>query len=187
MYCTSATTQEQAKHTSLGYQTFWCPACRRTYNERTGTPFNHLTVPTDVVFLVVLWRLRYKLSLRDLAEMFLDRGFVFTHETVRDWEARFAPLLIADGRAAHAVPEFAQLSLNPLVAPARILAGEAHDRRHQVCGEGRPPTTLTPEGPLAAHQLTMPAQHGRRCDEQALGCQAYCTVRVRAPSYLALE
>ncbi|HVH89516.1 MAG TPA: IS6 family transposase [Terriglobales bacterium] len=40
-----------------------------------------------------LWRLRYKLSLRDVAEMFLERGFVFTHETVRDWEARFAPLM----------------------------------------------------------------------------------------------
>ena len=25
--------------------------------------------------------------------MFLTRGFVFTHETVRDWEARFAPLV----------------------------------------------------------------------------------------------
>jgi transposase-like protein len=33
------------------------------------------------------------LSLRDVAEMFLARGFVFTHETVRDWEARFAPLI----------------------------------------------------------------------------------------------
>ncbi len=41
----------------------------------------------------MLWRLRYKRSLRDLAEMFLERGFVFSHETVRDWETRFAPLL----------------------------------------------------------------------------------------------
>jgi transposase-like protein len=45
------------------------------------------------VLLVVLWRLRYKLSLRDLAELFLERGFVLTHETVRDWEERFAPLI----------------------------------------------------------------------------------------------
>ena len=37
--------------------------------------------------------LRYKLSLRNLAEMFLLRGFEFTHEAVRDWEERFAPLL----------------------------------------------------------------------------------------------
>jgi len=40
-----------------------------------------------------LWRLRYKLSLRDVAEMFLARGFTFTHEAIRDWETRFAPLI----------------------------------------------------------------------------------------------
>lgn len=45
------------------------------------------------MLLVVRWRLRYKLSLRDLPEMFLERGLSFTHETVRDWEARFAPLI----------------------------------------------------------------------------------------------
>ena len=28
-----------------------------------------------------------------MAEMLLVRGFVFTHETVRDWEERFAPLI----------------------------------------------------------------------------------------------
>jgi len=58
-----------------------------------------LQYPTDLVSLVVLWRLRYKLSLRDLAEMFLERGFVFSHETVRDWEARFAPHLTEHLRA----------------------------------------------------------------------------------------
>jgi transposase-like protein len=31
--------------------------------------------------------------------MFLERGFVFTHEAVRDWEARFAPLLTERLRA----------------------------------------------------------------------------------------
>jgi hypothetical protein len=33
---------------------------RRKFNERTGTQFNHLQFPTDVVLLVVLWRLRYR-------------------------------------------------------------------------------------------------------------------------------
>ena len=40
-----------------------------------------------------------RLSLRDLAEMFLECGFTFTHEAVRDWEARFAPLLTEQLRA----------------------------------------------------------------------------------------
>ena len=92
-YCAGTTTKKRTKKTELGYATFFCSACQRTFNERTGTSFNYLEVPTDIVLLVVLWRLRYKLSLRDIAEMFLTRGFVFTHETVRDWETRFAPLL----------------------------------------------------------------------------------------------
>ena len=29
----------------------------------------------------------------DLPEMFLERGLVFTHEAVREWEAQLAPLL----------------------------------------------------------------------------------------------
>ena len=98
-YCQSTTTSERSKKTRLGYRTFCCPTCKRRFNERTGTPFNYLEFPTDIVLLVVLWRVRYKLSLRDLAEMFLLRGFEFTHETVRDWEARFAPLLADKLRA----------------------------------------------------------------------------------------
>jgi putative transposase len=92
-HCGSTATTRLARKTSLGYGTFHCSACGRKFNERTATPYNHLNFPTDVVILVVLWRLRYKLSLRDLAEMFLARGFEFTHEAVRDWEARFAPLI----------------------------------------------------------------------------------------------
>ena len=98
-HCASPTTTRQPKTTALGYQTFRCAACRRSFNERTSTPFNFLEYPTDIVLLVVLWRLRYKLSLRDLAEMFLERDFVFTHEAVREWEERCAPLLTERLRA----------------------------------------------------------------------------------------
>ncbi len=98
-HCAATATGEQPRRTTLGYRSFRCRACRRTFNERTGTAFNYLQYPTDLVLLVVLWRLRYKRSLRDLAEMFLERGFVFTHEAVREWEARFTPLLAARLRA----------------------------------------------------------------------------------------
>jgi transposase-like protein len=91
-HCAATAIVEQRRRTALGYRTFRCRDCRRLFNERTGTPYNHLQYPTDLVRLVVLWRLRYKLSLRDLAEMFLERGFVFTHETVRDWEALCWPV-----------------------------------------------------------------------------------------------
>ena len=93
LHCASSSTTLLSRRTSLGYKVFRCRQCHRVFNERTGTVLNHLQFPTDIVLLVVLWRLRYKLSLRDLAEMFLVRGFEFTHETVREWEERFAPLI----------------------------------------------------------------------------------------------
>ncbi len=56
-------------------------------------------MPTDIVFQVLLCRLRYKLSFCDIAEFFLLRRFEFTHQTVRDWEERFAPIFIDQLRA----------------------------------------------------------------------------------------
>jgi putative transposase len=54
---------------------------------------NRVQYPSDVIARVVLWRLRYKLSLRDLAEMVLTRGFIFSCEAARDWEAKLTPTL----------------------------------------------------------------------------------------------
>ena len=47
---------------------------------------------------MVFWRLRYKLSLRDLSEMFLIRGIEFSYEAVRDWQAKLTSALIDDLR-----------------------------------------------------------------------------------------
>src|SRR3982751_48699 len=92
-HCHSLSTTEREGRTVQGFRRFRCRDCGRRFNERTGTALNRVQVPTDIVFLVVFWRLRYKLSLRELAEMFLVRGLMFTHEAVRDWEAKLAPLL----------------------------------------------------------------------------------------------
>jgi putative transposase len=62
-YCATTDTKERANKTKCGYAAFFCPNCHRVFNERTGTPSNHLEFPTDIVLQVVLWRLRYKLSL----------------------------------------------------------------------------------------------------------------------------
>ena len=61
-------------------------------------PPNRAQYPSDVIALVVLWRLRYKLALRDLPEMFALRGIVFCHEAVREWEAKLTPALAEDLR-----------------------------------------------------------------------------------------
>ena len=56
------------------------------------------------MLLAVLWRLRYKLSFRDVAELPLQRGYEVTYETVRAWEFRFASLLSGQVRAKRHVP-----------------------------------------------------------------------------------
>ena len=81
-HCAPPTTACQPKTTALGYPTFRCSACRCAFTERTGTPLNFLDYPTDGVLRVVLWRRRSKMSQRDLAELFRERGFVFTQEAV---------------------------------------------------------------------------------------------------------
>lgn len=90
-HCNSTQFSQLQRKTNFGYEMFRCKNCRRTYNERSKTIFNFVEVPTDIIFQVLLSRVRYKLSYRDVAELFLLRGFEFTHETVRDWEERFLP------------------------------------------------------------------------------------------------
>ena len=69
------------------------PGLSAAVQRATGTPFNDLQDPTDIVLLAVLWRLRDKLGFRDVAERLLQRGFEVSHETIRAWEFRFSPLL----------------------------------------------------------------------------------------------
>jgi putative transposase len=150
-HCASSTTRRQAKTTALGYQALRCAACLRTFKERTGARFNFLEYPTDIVLLMVLWRRRCKLSLRDLAEMFLERGFVFTHEAVREWEERFAPLLAErrhakkQGRACHywcSDETYIAISQSP---------GRSHDADGRVPARSRSATLSAKAAELTLH------------------------------------
>jgi hypothetical protein len=91
--CGSTAVTERPELTAHGYRRFRCRACGKQFNERSGTLLNRVQYPSDVIALVVLWRLRYKLSLRDLPEMFALRGIVFSYEAVREWEAKLTPAL----------------------------------------------------------------------------------------------
>src|SRR3954471_7210656 len=85
--CGSQAVTERPERTAQGYRRFRCRTCGKQFNERSGTLLNRTQYPSDVIAVVVLWRLRYKLSLRDLPEMFAVRGIVFSYEAVRDWPA----------------------------------------------------------------------------------------------------
>jgi putative transposase len=86
--CQCREIRKLSQTTDLGCVVYHCQGCRRQFNERTGTPFNFLEMPTDIVFQLVLFRLLFKLSLRDLVQLFLIRGYELSHETVRDETVR---------------------------------------------------------------------------------------------------
>jgi putative transposase len=96
--CGSQAVTERPERTAQGYRRFRCRACGKQFNERSGGMLNRTQYPSDVIALVVLWRLRYKLALRDLPEMFAVRGIVFSYEAVRAWEAKLSPALAEDLR-----------------------------------------------------------------------------------------
>ena len=86
------------ERTAQNYRRFRCRACGKQFNERYGTLLNRAQYPSDVVAFVVLWRLRYKLALRDLPEKFAVRGIVLSRQAMHDWEAKLTPALAEDLR-----------------------------------------------------------------------------------------
>ena len=121
--CGSTAVSERTERTAQGYRRFRCRACGKQFNERSESLLNRTQYPSDVIALVVLWRLRYKLSLRDLPEMFLIRGIVFSHEAVRDWEAKLTPAL-AEGLRRR------RRGKAPPIQPQATLAGAKSGRTH---------------------------------------------------------
>ncbi len=65
--CGSAAVTERPERTAQGDRRFRCRDCGRQCTERSAGLLNRTHYPSDVIALVRLWRLRYKLSLRDLA------------------------------------------------------------------------------------------------------------------------
>ena len=109
--CGSAAVTERPERTAQGYRRFRCRDCGRQFNERSGGLLNRAQYPSDIIALVVLWQLRYRLTLRDLCEMFLQRGIVFSHEAVRgggkpSWR-RSGPANSGGAAAARAAPAVA--------------------------------------------------------------------------------
>jgi putative transposase len=99
--CGATAVSERPDRMAQGYRRFRCRECGKQFNDRGGGILNRTQYPSDVVALVVFWRLRYELSLRDLPEMFLLREIEFSHETVREWEAKLTPALIDHLRRRH--------------------------------------------------------------------------------------
>ena len=59
--------------------------------ESPGELFAGRHFDREVIILCVRWYLRFKLSLRDLAEMMAERGLSLAHTTIMRWVQHYAP------------------------------------------------------------------------------------------------
>ena len=162
--CASTATTRRKGRTALGSRRFRCQACRRRFHERTGTPFTDLQDPPDSVLLAVRWRLRSTLGFRDVAELLLQRGFEVTHETIRAWEVRFAPLLADPLRAkrrGHASRSWSLDETDVQVAGRWCARDRALDR------EGGAPRLQAQRAPGQARRAVLPAATRRGDRAQA--------------------
>jgi putative transposase len=96
--CGSVAVSERRDRTAQGYRRFRCRDRGRPFNERSAGVLNRTQYLSDGIALVVLWRLRHRLTLQELSEMVLERGIVFSRETVREWAVKLTPILAAERR-----------------------------------------------------------------------------------------
>jgi putative transposase len=61
-------------------------------------PFRWFDSSPEVIRLVVMWYVRYPLSLRNTEDMAFERGINICHETVRKWVDRFGPMFASEIR-----------------------------------------------------------------------------------------
>jgi len=106
--CGSAVVTQRSDVTAQGYRRFRCRDCGKQFNERSGGVLNRTSLPSDIIALVVFCRLRYRLTLRDLSEILLLRGFTVSHETIGTGKPSFCPswvrLCASGGRGCIGVP-----------------------------------------------------------------------------------
>ena len=86
--CGSAAVTERPDRIAQGYRRFRCRDCGIQFNQRSDGVLNRASLPSDIIAFVVFCRLRYRLTLRDLSEIMLLRGFTISHESIRRWEAK---------------------------------------------------------------------------------------------------
>jgi hypothetical protein len=65
--CGSSAVSERPERIVQDYRRFGCRVSGKQFNERNTGLLDRTQYPSDVIALVVLWRLRYRLSLRVLS------------------------------------------------------------------------------------------------------------------------
>lgn len=79
-------------------QRYRCSACKRSFTDRTGTPFANHRWPSDVIVMAVRWYFCYRLSAANVRNLLAERGLDVSRQTVADWVQKFSVLLAVAAR-----------------------------------------------------------------------------------------
>jgi putative transposase len=66
--------------------------------KKAASPFRYFNSSPEVIRLVVMMYVRYRLSSRNVEDLLFERGIDLSYETVRFWWNRFGPSFAADIR-----------------------------------------------------------------------------------------
>ncbi len=72
--------------------------------KKNTSPYHGFRFPAAVISCAVRWYHRFNLSLRDIAELLLERGVVVSYESVRNWCDRFGAVFACQVKAARPRP-----------------------------------------------------------------------------------
>jgi IS6 family transposase len=81
-----------------GKQRYRCSACRRSFTDRTGTPFAKHRWPHDVIVMAIRWYFRYGLSAANVRDLLAERGLDVSRQTIAHWVQKFGALLAEAAR-----------------------------------------------------------------------------------------
>ena len=96
-HCSNARTHKDGQGRAKR-QRYRCSACRRSFTNRTGTPFANHRWPHDVIVMAVRWYLRFRLSAANVRDLLAERGVDVFRQTVADWVQKFGALLAEAAR-----------------------------------------------------------------------------------------
>ena len=75
-HCESMNTRQCKSKTGLGYDQFRCRSCGSQYNERTGTTYNHIHYPVEVITFTLYLYYRFRNSLDDVVELMIKTPMI---------------------------------------------------------------------------------------------------------------
>ena len=96
-HCTSSRTHKDGRDRAKK-QRYRCSACRRSFTNRTGTPFTKRRWPQSVILMAVRWSFRFRSSAANIRDLLAERGLDVSRQTVADWVQKFGASLAEAAR-----------------------------------------------------------------------------------------